>query len=183
MPALWAKSFNFIRLKLMRTLITLCLIAQSIILCSQPDSIAGQLLAPVTISAARLEFNRNELPFSVAVLENLQLQRLQQQISVFEALSTVPGVFVQNPDNFAQDLRISIRGFGARSAFGIRGIRIITDGIPESTPDGQADVDNIDVGALQRMEILKGGSSALYGNASGGVIYLKTEEPPEAPIA
>ena len=167
----------------MRTLITPCLIAQSIILCLQPDSIAGQLLAPVTISAARLEFNRNELPFSVAVLENFQLQRLQQQISVFEALSTVPGVFVQNPDNFAQDLRISIRGFGARSAFGIRGIRIITDGIPESTPDGQADVDNIDAGALQRMEILKGGSSALYGNASGGVIYLKTEEPPDAPFA
>ncbi len=150
---------------------------------AQTDTLSNQDIKPVTITATRLGNDQIQTPFAITVLNKNQLQAVQQQLSVFDALNTVSGVFVQNPDNFSQDLRISIRGFGARSAFGIRGIRIITDGIPESTPDGQADVDNLDAGALQSMEILKGASSALYGNASGGVIYLKTEEPTTPPFA
>ncbi len=160
----------------MKSILTLLLLVPFCAL-AQSDSLVNQAILPVTITATRLTNNQLQAPFAISVLNKNQLQSLQQQLSVYDALVTVPGVFVQNPDNFAQDLRISIRGFGARAAFGIRGIRIITDGIPESTPDGQADVDNIDAGALQSMEILRGASSALYGNAAGGVIYLKTEEP------
>jgi iron complex outermembrane recepter protein len=105
------------------------------------------------------------------------LQTGTQQLSPYEVLSAVPGVFAMNPDNFSQDLRISIRGFGARSAFGIRGIRLFTDGLPEGTPDGQADVDNLDMGVVRQMEVLRGAASGLYGNAAGGVISMQTEMP------
>ena len=86
----------------------------------------------------------------------------------------MPSLFIQNANNFAQDLRISLRGFGARSAFGIRGIKIIIDGIPETTPDGQGQLDNLPLGLLKSFEVLRGPSASLYGNASGGVIYLNT---------
>ncbi len=167
----------------MQYTLTLLLTAVAVGLSAQTDTLSNQAIAPITISATRLSADQTQTPFAISVLNKTQLQTAQQQLSVYDVLATVPGVFVQNPDNFSQDLRISIRGFGARSAFGIRGIRLITDGIPESTPDGQADVDNLDVGALGSMEVLRGASSALYGNASGGVIYLKTEELPERPFA
>ena len=86
----------------------------------------------------------------------------------------VPGLFSQNANNFDQDLRLSIRGFGARSAFGIRGIKLIVDGIPETTPDGQGQVDNLPLGIINNVTILRGPASALYGNSSGGVIQIKT---------
>jgi iron complex outermembrane receptor protein len=111
------------------------------------------------------------------------LQIGQTKLSLFDALNTVPGVFAMNSENFAQDLRISIRGFGARAAFGIRGLKIVLDGVPESTPDGTAKLGNIDVGLIERVEVLKGATAGIYGNASGGVISLKTESMPTKPYA
>jgi iron complex outermembrane recepter protein len=129
----------------------------------------------IEIAATRLTLTDTKAPLAVTVLEKNRLQRGTQQLSPYEVLSAVPGVFAMNPDNFTQDLRISIRGFGARAAFGIRGIRIFTDGLPEGTPDGQADVDNLDMGIIRQMEVLRGAASGLYGNAAGGVIYMLTE--------
>ena len=83
-------------------------------------------------------------------------------------------MFTLNANNFAQDLRISIRGFGARSAFGIRGIKLIVDGIPETTPDGQGQLDNLNLGIIERVEVIRGPSASLYGNASGGVIKINS---------
>ena len=91
-------------------------------------------------------------------------------------LTTVPGLYAQNTQNFAQDLRISIRGFGARSGFGIRGIQLIVDGIPETTPDGQGQLDNLPLGLIQSLTVLRGPASSFYGNASGGVIQINTLE-------
>jgi iron complex outermembrane receptor protein len=88
----------------------------------------------------------------------------------------VPGLFAQNQYNYNQDLRISIRGFGARAAFGIRGVYLNIDGIPETTPDGQGQIDNIPISILSNIEVLRGPSSALYGNAAGGVILMSTQE-------
>ena len=105
-----------------------------------------------------------------------QLQETRQQLSLQEYISQTPGLFSLNANNFAQDLRISIRGFGARSAFGIRGVKIIVDGIPETTPDGQGQIDNLNLSSIRNIEILRGPSSALYGNASGGVINISTQE-------
>lgn len=131
----------------------------------------------VQITAARLSITATDAPLAVFVLDKSRLQTATQQLSPYEALGAVPGVFAMNPDNYAQDLRISIRGFGARASFGIRGIRVFTDGLPEGTPDGQVDVDNLDMGAMRQMEVIRGAASGLYGNAAGGVIWLTTETP------
>lgn len=149
---------------------------------SVTDSLLKVDMAPVMVTAARLETASGDLPYALSVLSQSQIQRAQSQSSLFESMTRLPGVFVLNADNFSQDLRISIRGFGARSAFGIRGIRILVDGLPESTPDGQAEVDNIDVGAIRRMELLRGAAAGLYGNASGGILNLMTEEPADRPF-
>jgi iron complex outermembrane receptor protein len=92
-----------------------------------------------------------------------------------EALAAVPGLYIQNRYNFSGDLRVALRGFGTRSSFGIRGIRVIVDGIPETLPDGQSGVDSIDLGSAQSIEVLRGPASSLYGNASGGVIAVSSE--------
>ncbi len=140
------------------------------------DSVPVWLRA-VEIAAPRLTTTDIRAPLAVSVLHRERLQTATQQLSPYEVLAAVPGVFAMNPDNFSQDLRIAIRGFGARSSFGIRGIRMFVDGLPEGTPDGQVDVDNIDMGAIRQMEVIRGAASGLYGNASGGVIYMFTENP------
>ena len=147
------------------------------------DTLKSRDIAPVTITATRYESDKNRTPFAITVMGKNRLQTAQQQLSVHDALTAIPGIFVQNPDNFSQDLRISVRGFGARAAFGIRGVRIITDGIPESTPDGQADVDNLDAGLMSQMQVIRGPAAGLYGNGAGGVIYFQTEEPSAQPYA
>ena len=131
-------------------------------------------LEPVTVTAERLAQPVAELPGSVSLVDTHTIARATQGIALDEALAGVPGVFAQNRYNFSQDVRVSIRGFGARSPFGIRGIRVLLDDIPETLVDGQSQVDMIDPFALARMEILRGPSGALYGNASGGVMRLYT---------
>ena len=131
-------------------------------------------LSDVVLQAPKTQTPRNQLPFSLSVQSVDELQKIYQQLSLQEYLVAVPGLFSQNANNYAQDLRISLRGFGARAAFGIRGIKLIVDGIPETTPDGQGQVDNLPLGLLSSVEVLRGPSASLYGNASGGVIYLNT---------
>ena len=131
-------------------------------------------LDEVAIKALKLETPRSLLPFSVSVINLEGVQAMHQQLSLQEYLGAVPGLFSLNANNYAQDLRISIRGFGARAAFGIRGIKLIVDGIPETTPDGQGQLDNLPLGLLKNIEVLRGPSASLYGNASGGVLYLNT---------
>ena len=145
---------------------------------SDKDTLRLQL-APVTLTATRMNIEQERSPLAVSVVGSPLIQQGLQQLSLDESLGRIPGLFALNPDNFSQDLRISIRGFGARAAFGIRGIKLLVDGIPESTPDGQAQVDNLDLGILDRMEVIRGPSAGLYGNAAGGVISLRTEDAPE----
>ncbi len=131
-------------------------------------------LREVLLEAPKTETPSSVLPISFSTRDLSSFQGIYQQLSLQEYLGSVPGLFTQNANNYAQDLRISLRGFGARSAFGIRGIKIIVDGIPETTPDGQGQLDNLPLGILKSFEVIRGPSSSLYGNASGGVIYLNT---------
>jgi len=144
-----------------------------------PDTLRLDTLPLVEISATRSTVKSDESALAVSVIDGGRIRIAQPQLSLAESLPAIPGVFVLNDANYAQDLRISIRGFGARAGFGIRGIKVLLDGIPESTPDGQAQVDNLDPAMLQRIEVLRGGSAGLYGNASGGVLNLTTEAFPE----
>lgn len=139
-------------------------------------------LKDISVTATRVEKDLSQVPAAVGVVQQEQIQYAQPQIGLDESLNKVPGIFMQNRYNFSQDLRVSIRGFGARSAFGIRGIKVLVDGIPESLPDGQANVDSIDIGSIGRMQVIRGPVSSLYGNASGGAILIETEAPPETPF-
>ena len=139
-----------------------------------PSSTATITLQEVALQAPKTETFRNKLPFSLSAQDVSSFQPIYQQLSLQEYLGSVPGLFSQNANNYAQDLRISLRGFGARAAFGIRGIKIIVDGIPETTPDGQGQLDNLPLSLLKSFEVLRGPTASLYGNAAGGVIYLNT---------
>ncbi len=130
----------------------------------------------VTVTAPRLATPLADLPAAVSRVDERQATEGRQGLQLDEALNRVPGLFAQNRYNFAQDARISIRGFGSRAPFGVRGLRILQDGIPETTPDGQSQVDAIDLLDLRDIEVLRGPSAALYGNASGGVISARTRD-------
>ena len=139
-------------------------------------------LDEIVVTATRIETTLARVPAAVSVIGQDVIQLGRQQLALDEALNRVPGLFMQNRYNFAQDLRIAVRGFGARANFGIRGIKILVDGIPETLPDGQGSVDSIDIGATSQIEILRGPSSTLYGNAAGGVIAVTSELAPEQPF-
>ncbi len=121
-----------------------------------------------------------DTPAAVSVIEGEDMRLATPLVNLSETLTSVPGLQVQNRQNYAQDLQISIRGFGSRSAFGVRGIRLYVDGIPATMPDGQGQISNIDINSIQDVEVLRGPFSALYGNASGGVINVTTETGIEA---
>ena len=131
-------------------------------------------LKEVSLKAPKTQTPSSLLPISFSNRDLSSFQGIYQQLNLQEYLGSVPGLFTQNANNYAQDLRISLRGFGSRAAFGIRGVKIIVDGIPETTPDGQGQLDNLPLGLLKSLEVIRGPSSSLYGNASGGVIYLNT---------
>jgi iron complex outermembrane receptor protein len=140
-------------------------------------------LEEIIVTATRMEKSLDRVPAAISVVGEDEIQLARQQLALDESLSRVPGVFMQNRYNFAQDLRVSIRGFGARAQFGIRGIKILVDGIPETLPDGQGAVDSVDLGATSQIEVLRGPSSSLYGNASGGVINITSQGAPQEPFS
>ena len=141
---------NYLRGVILKCLIILCSLQMSLV--AQNDTTQVTTLDTIQVTASRLSSPELTTPYSLSLVDKFYLQTGQRQLSINEALQNIPGLLALNPDNFAQDLRVSIRGFGARSAFGIRGIKVLVDGLPESTPDGQAQVDNIDLGTFQRME-------------------------------
>ena len=136
-------------------------------------------LEPVVVTATRAERAPLDVPASVSVITRPEIRDTQLRVNLSEALQRVPGVVANNRENYAQDLQISIRGFGARSTFGVRGIRLYLDGVPATQPDGQGQVSNFPLNAAERIEVLRGPFSALYGNASGGVIAMSTRLLPE----
>jgi len=147
----------------------------------RPTAIAIALLWPlwalaqtqqVLITGSIVERGVDDAPYAVTVIERETLRNGGAQVNLSEALSRVPGLVVANRSNYAQDLQISSRGFGARAGFGVRGIRLLADGIPASGPDGQGQVAQFDLAGADRVEVLRGPFSVLYGNSSGGVISL-----------
>jgi iron complex outermembrane receptor protein len=146
---------------------------------------AGWALAQddaVVVTATRVPQPSLEVPASVDRLYADEIRQGRPQVNLSESLGRVPGIVVQNRQNYAQDLQISSRGFGARATFGVRGIRLIADGIPATMPDGQGQAATFALGSAERIEVLRGPFSSLYGNAAGGVIVVETEDPPERPF-
>lgn len=137
----------------------------------------------LVITATRIEERAFDLPVAIDSIGAARIQQGQLQINLSESLSRVPGLVVQNRWNYAQDLQISSRGFGARASFGARGIRLYQDGIPATMPDGQGQTGSFSLASAQRVEVLRGPFSTLYGNAAGGVVSIFSEDGPRTPTA
>ncbi|MGE0157844.1 MAG: TonB-dependent receptor family protein [Gemmatimonadales bacterium] len=134
----------------------------------------------VTVLGTPVRFGAS--PFPVSVVGESELRIGKTGMFLEEALQSLPGVQVQNRFNYAVGERISIRGFGSRAQFGVRGIHVVVDGIPATLPDGQSTLDHVDIASLGRVEALRGPASAMYGNASGGVLRFESEIPAQTAI-
>ncbi len=137
--------------------------------------------ANIVVTAPLLERTLYETPAALSVVDRPTIQQGQPRNKLDESLVLVPGVYLQNQENYAQGERIAIRGFGARAPFGVRGITVIVDGIPYTLPDGQAQLDAIDLDNAERIEVIRGPASVLYGNAAGGVISVTTADDRRTP--
>ncbi len=142
------------------------------------DLAPPQATETVVVTATRLARDPMDIPASLDTVGLERIRSGQLQVNLSETLPALPGVVANNRQNYAQDLQVSIRGFGARSTFGVRGVRVIVDGIPATLPDGQAQISHIDLGSAERIEVLRGPFSVLYGNSSGGVINVITQSAP-----
>ncbi|HKK19283.1 MAG TPA: TonB-dependent receptor plug domain-containing protein, partial [Opitutales bacterium] len=161
----------------------LCALAPTLLSIADPAAEPVFELEPLVLQDEGSAIPSVALPASITRLNRDDIQKASAQLSLNESLQTVPGVFALNPYNYAQDSRIAIRGFGARSDFGIRGIRLVVDEIPATLPDGQGGVDGVDLGSAGEIEIVRGPAAAIYGPASGGVIRIKTEAAPAVPFS
>src|SRR6185437_13315212 len=150
---------------------------------AQSDATPPLVIDPITVTATRHAERAFNVPASVDTIDASTIHDGQPQVNLSETLVRIPGIFAANRQNYAQDLQISSRGFGARAQFGVRGVRLYQDGIPVTMPDGQGQTGSFSLLSASRIEILRGPFSALYGNASGGVISVFTEDPPEEPGA
>ena len=146
---------------------------------SEAEQPISTVIAPVVVTATRQEQNSFDLPVSIDVVTAEQMQDGRLQVNISESLARVPGVVAQFRGAYSQDLQVSTRGFGARSQFGVRGIRLYSDGIPLTMPDGQGQTGTMDIGSAQRIEVMRGPFSALYGNSSGGVLQIFTADGPK----
>ena len=133
------------------------------------------------VTATRVPQAGFDLPAAIDAIAARVIREDNPQVNLSETLNRVPGIVVQNRQNYAQDLQISSRGFGARSTFGVRGVRLIADGIPATMPDGQGQASTFDLASAERIEVLRGPFASLYGNSSGGVVQVFTADGPECP--
>lgn len=136
-------------------------------------------LPDVVVSASRSEQRQFDAPAAVSSIAVDPFTAASPLVNLSELTLTVPGIAVRDRQNYAQDLQIAVRGFGSRSTFGVRGVRLFVDGIPATMPDGQGQASTFDLANASRVEVLRGPFAQMYGNASGGVVQVFTPDPPK----
>ncbi|NOT10027.1 MAG: TonB-dependent receptor [Gemmatimonadales bacterium] len=144
---------------------------------ARADTTKSSRLPELEVRVTRAPEDRTRLPMAVHFLDGEALRRAQLTSGLDESLSRLPGVLVLNRYNYSLDQRVSLRGAGSRANFGLRGVKVLIDGIPQTLPDGQSQLSNLDLGVVNRVEVLTGPAGALYGNASGGVLSFTTDVP------
>jgi len=146
-----------------------------------PVSSKLQVLPTIVVTATRVPSPDFDVPAAIGVIDSDEIVDGAPAVGLSQSLARIPGVVAQDRQSYAQDSQISIRGFGSRASFGVRGIVLLVDGIPVSRPDGQGQTDVFDLASAQRIEVLRGPFSVLYGNAAGGVIQIFTRDGPPRP--
>ncbi len=146
------------------------------------NSAAARKLARVLVSVARSDETAQTTPWALGVQTKAEIGGARSTLGIDEALPNIPGVYVANRYNYAIDQRLSIRGAGARANFGMRGVKVLLDGVPQSLPDGQSQLTNIDLANISRVEVLRGSASSLYGNGAGGVLSFSTDRSAPDPL-
>src|SRR5687767_12538244 len=162
----------------MRSVYSLVLVAWATTAAAQVDTMTRRdtaRLAPTVVTVTRIPLELSRAPFAVGVNDRAEIQRGKPGFALDEALGGIAGVQVDNRFNYALGERIAIRGFGARAQFGVRGVRVLLDGIPMTIADGQTTLNNVDVSQLARAEVIRGPASMLHGNSAGGVIQLESD--------
>jgi len=157
----------------------LAVLSAAVLTATQSMAQEASSLETVVVTGSINERRIVDAPYAIDAVGSEALRAGGAMVNLSEALARVPGLSINNRSNYAQDLQISSRGFGARSGFGVRGLRLYTDGIPASMPDGQGQVTHFDLAGAKRVEVLRGPFSVLYGNSSGGVIALFSSVPTE----
>ncbi len=142
-----------------------------------------KVLPDLIVTVTRSPEKVVKVPAAVGIVDRRDIQGANATLGLDESLNNIPGVYVANRYNYSVDQRLTIRGFGARSNFGIRGVKVVLDGIPQTLPDGQGQLSNVDFGNLRSIEVLRGASSSLYGNAAGGVVSLESERAAAGPFS
>lgn len=155
--------------------VSLVCLAPGLVAAQAPAPAAATSLDPVVVTVGRSGQTTFEAPASISSVDRQVIEGGGLQVNLSEVLGRVPGIAVLNRQNYAQDLQLSIRGFGSRSTFGIRGVRLVVDGIPASMPDGQGQASNVALTSAGRIEVLRGPLAQLYGNAAGGVVQVFTD--------
>ena len=150
---------------------------------TRPDTVDAVALAPLVVRVLRTPVSLGHAPLSVSLRRGEELREGKAGWSLTEALQAVPGLQVQNRYNLAVGERIILRGLGARTQFGVRGVRVVVDGIPATLPDGQSTLDHLDLPSLGAVEVLRGPASSLYGNGAGGVLRFRSRSPSRAPVS
>lgn len=158
-----------------------CLVLSALVALPYTTTAHGQSGADIVVTAPVMERALYETPSAMSIVQNDAIHQAQPRLKLDETLGQVPGIYLQNQENFAQGERIAIRGFGARAPFGVRGITVVADGIPYTLPDGQAQLDAIDLDSAERIEVIRGPASVLYGNAAGGVISVTSADGRRSP--
>ncbi|WP_151715099.1 TonB-dependent receptor [Acinetobacter sp. TUM15071] len=164
------------KINLLYGCVAMCMgLSNSLVWAAAPNAEPAVQLPTIKVEATRTDTTYMETPASIFRVDMPQNDQ-SAQVNLTEVVKGIPSVQLRNRENYAQDLQLSMRGFGARSTFGVRGIRLYTDGIPATMPDGQGQTSNIDLSSLSHLEVLTGPFSSLYGNSSGGAILATTKE-------
>ncbi|ENX63046.1 TonB-dependent receptor [Acinetobacter sp. ANC 5659] len=165
-----------LKINLLYGCVAMCMGAgSSVVWAAESDADQAVQLPTIKVEATRTDTTYMQTPASIFRVD-MPKNDQSAQVNLTEVVKGLPSVQLRNRENYAQDLQLSMRGFGARSTFGVRGIRLYTDGIPATMPDGQGQTSNIDLGSLSHLEVLTGPFSSLYGNSSGGAILATTKE-------
>ena len=164
-----------------KSLIGACIAALASAGASAQEAQKPEPAEPVVVTATRIEKSMYDIPAAIDVVSGDELRAHRAGVDLSEGVGRIPGIVVQNRYNYAQDLQVSSRGFGARAAFGVRGVRLLQDDIPLTMPDGQGQTALFDLDGASRIEVLRGPFAALYGNSSGGVIHLLSANEQKTP--